>query len=162
MPFLQAFEDVAQHRGKGQGGQGHRYDCDQSPENEGVPLPHPELAGERDWVGAGGVKEGSWLHRQVGGSEDTCAQVNERDDEGELQREDSVDRELGGGHAEAEGECGGEAKDGGGAQNGVNADEQTDGDAPGEPTRSCSHAQQGKNRQEGSPIEKAPGRYCRL
>ena len=40
--------------------------------------------------------------------------------------------ELGGGEVEAEKECSGETDHGGAAKDGIDADEEADGDAPGE------------------------------
>ena len=50
--------------------------------------------------------------------------------------------ELGGGEVEAEKECSGETDHGGAAKDGVDADEEADGDAPGEFFGGRTHAEE--------------------
>jgi hypothetical protein len=54
---LHADEEFAEERGEGERDEGNRDGGDGGPEEEGVPLPVPELAGEVEWALAGGAKE---------------------------------------------------------------------------------------------------------
>ena len=70
--------------------------------------------------------------------EDEAAEAHEWDYEEQFERIDDVVSYLRGGHVEAEdkGHC--EAENGRAADDGIDADEETDGDAPGEFLWSCS------------------------
>lgn len=50
---LDAEKELAEQRGEGQGDERDCDDCEASPDDEGVPLPVPELTCEGDGVGAG-------------------------------------------------------------------------------------------------------------
>jgi hypothetical protein len=124
---------------------GDERNCDggeQEPEEEGVPLPQPEPAGEVERVFAGGVKELVRRERHGRGAEDAAGDVDERNDQDDLERIDDVIAQLRGGDVEAEDEGQGEAEDGGAAKDGIDADEQSGGDAPGESLGSSAHAEQ--------------------
>ena len=77
--------------------------------------------------------------------EDEAAEAHERDYEQEFERIDDVVAYLRGRYVEAEekGYC--EAEECGAAQDGIDADEEADGDAPGELFRSCSHTQESED-----------------
>lgn len=64
--------------------------------------------------------------------EDAAGDVDEGDDQDEFQRVDDVIGQLRGDQVEPENERRGEAEDGGGSEDGIDADEESDGDAPGE------------------------------
>ena len=49
---LDAEKKFAEQRGKGEGDEWGCDDCDASPDDEGVPLPMPELTCESNGVGA--------------------------------------------------------------------------------------------------------------
>jgi hypothetical protein len=60
---------------------------------------------------------------------------------------------LRGGYVEAEDEGQREAEDGGAAQDGIDADEEADGDAPGESFRRGSHAKQCEDGKGDAAVE---------
>ena len=91
---------------------------------------------------AGGVEEvgcREWHGRCV---EDAAGGVDERDDEDKFERIDDVVAELRCGDVEAEDESEGEAKNRGAAEDGVDADEESGGDAPGQPFGRGAHAEE--------------------
>ena len=89
-------------------------------------------------------------HRR--GAEDDIAEADEGDEEQELERIDHVVGELRGGDVEAEEEGRREAGDGGAAEDGIDADEQADGDAPGEFARGGSHAEECEDRKSDTAV----------
>jgi hypothetical protein len=91
---LDALEEVAEEWGECERDDRDGERCEGGPEEECVPLPQPELAGEGDGVLAGGAKEFAWGKRHGRGVEDPAGQVNEGDDEDELKRVDDVIAEL--------------------------------------------------------------------
>lgn len=120
-------------------------DCDEGedgPEEEGVPLPLPELAGESDRVLARRFEELPCGQRHGRGVEDAAGEPDEGDDQQELDRIDDVVAQLRSGNVEAEEEGEGEAEEGGAAEDGVDADQQAGGETPGEVFRCGSHAQE--------------------
>ena len=135
-------EEAAQYRRECQR---YRRDSDggeNGPEQEGVPLPEPELAGEGEWVFTRGVEEFVRGERHGRSVEDSAGDVDEWDDQDKLERIDDVVADLRGGYVEAEDESYSEAEDGGAAEDGVDADEEPDGDAPGQLFRRGSHAEE--------------------
>ena len=50
---LDPTQQFAEHRSKCEGDEWYRDGGDAGPDDEGVPLPTPELTRECDWVGAG-------------------------------------------------------------------------------------------------------------
>ena len=77
--------------------------------------------------------------------EDEAAKAYEWNHEKEFERIDDVVAYLRGRHIKAEekGYC--ETEERGAAKNGIDADEEADGDAPGELFRSCSHTQESED-----------------
>jgi len=106
--------------------------CDRDPEEESVPLPEPELAGEGQGMFAGGVEEFVRGERHGRGVEDSAGDVDEGDDQEKLERIDDVVADLRGGYVETEDKGQRETEDGGAAEDGVDADEKAHGYAPGE------------------------------
>ena len=107
-----------------------------------MPFPEPELAREIERMFAGCVEEFIGRERHGRGVEDAASGVDERDDEDEFERIDNVVAELRGCDVEAEDEGEGEAKDGCAAEDGVDADEESGGDAPGQPFGRGAHAEE--------------------
>jgi hypothetical protein len=140
-----AVEQAAEEWGEGEGQKGDGDCGEDGPDDEGMPLPAPELAGESDGVFAGGVEELAGGERHGRGVEEAVAEADEGDDEDQLQRVDDVVAELRGGYVEAKGEGRGEAEDGGAAQDGVDADEEAGGDAPGQLFGRSTHAEQSED-----------------
>lgn len=116
-------------------------------------LPRPELAGEGDGVVAGGVNQRFGGEGHGCGAEDDVAEADEGDQEQQFEGVGEVVGQLRGGNIEAEDECRGEAEDGGAAQNGVDADEEADGDAPGEFLRGGAHAEEREDGKGDSAVE---------
>lgn len=129
---LHASEEAVQEGCEDQGDRGDGDDGECGPQDEGVPLPQPELADEGEGCGACAVEELVGGERHGLGVEETGAEADEGDDQRQLQGIGDVVRELRGGDVEAEDEGDGEADDGGGAEQGIDADEESDGEAPGE------------------------------
>jgi hypothetical protein len=65
-------------------------DGDRGPEQEGMPLPEPELSGEGERMFAGGVEEFVRRERHGRGVEDPAGDVDEWNDQEELERIDDV------------------------------------------------------------------------
>lgn len=128
---LHADQQTPEHGRQGQGSQRDRSDGDGGPEDGGMPLPHPKLANESHGMFAGGVEEIVCRHGHWRGVEDAAADANKGDDEDQLERVDDVIAKLRSGYVEAKDEGHGEAEDRGGTKNRIDADEETDGDAPG-------------------------------
>jgi hypothetical protein len=128
---LDADQELAQDWRESEGEEGNPYGGDGGPEQGGMPLPEPELADERDGMGASGVEEVVRGERHGCGVEDAAADMNEGDDQDELKRVDDVVANLRGGDVEAEDEGDDEAEDCGCAEDRVDADEEADGEAPG-------------------------------
>lgn len=82
-------------------------------------------------------------HRR--GVKDSAGGVDEWDDEDEFERVDEVIADLRRSDVEAEEEGKSETEDGGASEDRVDADEQADGDAPGELFGGCSHTEERKN-----------------
>lgn len=105
-------------------------------------LPEPELTDEFERVLAGVEEEivrGEW---HGAGVKDAAAESDKRDDQDELDWVGEVIRDLRGGDVESEDEGQGEAGDGGRSDEGIDADEEAGGEAPSEPLRSGSAAEQ--------------------
>ena len=85
--------------------------------------------------------------------EDAAGDVDERNHENEFERIDDVVAELRGGHIETKdkGYC--EAKNRGAAKDGIDADEETDGNTPGEFLWGCSHTKECKDRKDDATVE---------
>lgn len=101
------------------------------------------------------MDEGFGRERHRRGVEDDIAEADEGDEEQEFEGVDEVVGQLRGGDVEAEEEGRGKADDGGASEDGVDADEEADGDAPGELLRGGSHAEEredGKGDTAVSPV----------
>ena len=85
--------------------------------------------------------------------EDEAAEAHERDHEQEFERIDDVVSYLRGRYVETEEEGHGETENGRTAEDGIDADEEADGDAPGEFLRSCSKTEERKDGQGNAPVE---------
>ena len=91
------------------------------------------------------VKEVACRERHGRGVEDSAGDADEGDYEDDLKRVDDVVRKLGCGHVETKDDGDGETEEGGAAEDGVDADEEADGDAPGQFLWGGSHAQESEN-----------------
>jgi len=137
---------------------GDRDDGDQDhgeaePEQEGVLFPLPELAGEAKGIGAGGMNQRPGGEGHGSGVEDDVAETDEGNEEQKLKGVDEVVGQLRGGDVEAEQEGRGEAEDRRAAEHGIDADEQADGDAPGQLFGRGSHAQQSEDGKRDAAVE---------
>jgi len=150
---LDAEEEAVQDGRDGQRDDGDEDNGHAEPEGKGVPLPGPELAGEGDGAGAGGVNQRAGREGHRRGAEDDVAEAKEGNHEQELEGIDEVIGQLRGGDVEPQDEGGGETDDGGAAEHGIDADEQADGDAPGELSRGSAHAQQREDGKSDAAIE---------
>lgn len=139
---LDADEEPVKERGNTESNDGDHDNGNAQPEQESVLLPLPELAGERDGAGAGGVNQRFERKGHRRGMEDYVAESDEGDQEQEFKRVDEVVGQLRGGDIEPQQECCGEAEDGSAAENRVDTDEEPDGDAPGQLLRGRSHAEE--------------------
>ena len=118
-----------------------------------MPFPLPELPGERDGAGAGGMNQALCGERKRRGVKEDSPDVDEGDEEQEFERVNEVVGQLRGGDVEAKDECCRKTKDSGAAKNGIDADEEADRDAPGEFLRRRSHAQEREDRERNAAIE---------
>lgn len=107
-----------------------------------MPLPLPQLAGEGNGTGVGGVNERPGGEGKRRGVEGEGTEADKGDDEQEFQRIDEMVGQLRGGDIEAQCEGRREAEDGGAAQDWVDADEQANGDAPCQFLRRGPHAEE--------------------
>ena len=85
--------------------------------------------------------------------EDEAGEAHERDHEQEFKRIDDVVAYLRGRYVEAEEKGYSEAENRGAAKKGIDTDEEADGDAPGELFGSCSHAQEGEDRESDTAVD---------
>lgn len=83
---LDADQKTAEVWSNCQGNDGDHDESEAEPEKEGVPLPGPELAGESDGIGAGGMNKSSGREGNGSGMEDDIAEADEGNDEQKLQR----------------------------------------------------------------------------
>ena len=146
-------EEAAQYRRECQR---YRRDSDggeNGPEQEGVPLPEPELAGEGEWVFTRGVEEFVRGERHGRSVEDSAGDVDEWNDQDKLERIDDVVADLRGGYVEAEDESYSEAEDGGAAEDGVDANEDAGSYAPCEFFGCGSHAEKREDGKGDAPVE---------
>jgi len=149
---LDADEQVPQQRGKRQGKKRCSHGGDASPEEPGMPLPEPELAGKGDGVDAGRVEQRTGRKRHRCRVKDTAAEANERDDEQEFEWIQNVVGKLRCGDVEAKDKRDGEAEERGRSKHGIDADHRSYGDAPGKLLRGRSHAQQRKDRKGNASV----------
>lgn len=138
-------EEAAEYRCECQRYRGDGYCGEDGPEQEGVPLPEPELAGEGKGTFSGGAEEFTRRERHGCGVEDAAGDADKRDDEYELERIDDVVADLRCGQVEAKDKCQSKAEDGGAAEDGIDANEEAGGDAPGQLFRRCSHAEKSED-----------------
>lgn len=111
------------------GDQGHGDGGDEAPYDEGVPLPLPDLAKEVQGVVAK-MLDLVAVEGELAGVEQVYADLDERDEEQQVQRCDDVQADLRGDVVEAEDPCDQGDRDGGDAYGGVDADDETEGEAP--------------------------------
>ena len=146
-------QKAAEDRREREGDDGDSDCGEDGPEEECVPLPEPELAGEGEGVLAGGVEEFVRGERHRRGVEDAAGDADERDDQDQLERIDDVVAELRGGDVEAEDEGNGEAEDCGAAEDGIDADEESGGDAPGQLFGRGSHAEEREDGKRNAAVD---------
>ena len=87
------------------------------------------------------------------GMEDATRDVDERKDKDDLEGVDDVVAYLRGGDIETEDEGDGKAEDGGASKDGIDADEEADGDAPGQLFRRGSHAEKRENGKGNATVD---------
>jgi hypothetical protein len=113
-----------------------------------------------EWAGVRVVQELAGRERHGSGVEDTAAEADEGDDEDDLQRIAEVIGDLRCDYVEAEDEGEREAEDGGGAEQRVDADEGTEGEAPGELLRGGSATEKGEDGKGDAAIGPTVVREC--
>jgi hypothetical protein len=86
------------------------------------------------------------------GVKDTTGDADEGDYQDDLQRVNDVVGELRCGYVEAKEKGDEEAEKGGAAEDGVDADEEADGDAPGQFLRGGSHAEKCEDRKHDATV----------
>ncbi len=116
--------DVDREQGHGDGG-------DDGPDDEGVPLPLPDVADETPGMVAE-VLDLAAAEWEAAGVEEIDAELDEGDEEKEMDGGDGVRADLGGDLIEAEGPCEHDDDEGGEADGGIDADDHAEGEAPGE------------------------------
>ncbi len=124
---------------------GREQSGEDSPDDQGVPLPLPEQMDELHGVAVAEVQDVGFGHGQAVGAEEDDAGMDEGKEEQPLQRSYHVDADLGGDVVEVEEPGEQEHGDRGGAEEGVDAEHDGDGKAPGEPLgadASFEHAQE--------------------
>ena len=102
---------------------------------------------------AGGVEEFVRRERHRRGVKDAAGNADERDYKNEFKRIDDVVAKLRGGQVETKdkGYC--EAEDHGTSEDGIDADEEADGDAPGQFLWGGSHAQESENGKRDAAVD---------
>ena len=102
---------------------------------------------------AGGVEEFVRRERHRRGVKDAAGNADERDYKNEFKRIDDVVAKLRGGQVETKdkGYC--EAEDRGTSEDGIDADEEADGDAPGEFFWRCPHAKESEDGEGDAAVE---------
>lgn len=85
---------TAENRREHGGEDGRHDEREAKPDDEGVTLPHPELARESDWVGAGRVEQVCGRKRKRCRAEDAGAKPKKRNEQHDLQRVDEMVGEL--------------------------------------------------------------------
>ena len=150
---LDAEKQFTEQWGECEGDERDRDGADAEPHDEGVPLPTPELTCESDGVGAGRFekrfgREWHWL-----GVKEEASEADQRDHEDKLERIDDVVSYLRGGYVETKekGHC--KAENSRAADDGIDADEETDGDAPGEFLWGRSETEEREDGQGDAPVE---------
>lgn len=122
------------------GEDGHRDGGDDGPDDEGVPLPLPDVVEEAERVVAE-VFELLAVHGELAGVEEVDAELDKGDEEQEVDGGDGVDADLGGDLVEAEAPGDEEDDEGGEAYGGVDSDDEAEGEAPGEAARGNASAE---------------------
>lgn len=136
-PGMEAREDRRKNGGDRRSG-----DCgDQSPDDQGVPLPVPEQAGRGPWMDASRMKESVALDREASGVEQSVAELDEEDEEEQLQRVNEVVGDLRGDQVEPEEEWNGKRSERRGPEQRVDADDHAGSERPGELSRGAADAQ---------------------
>ncbi len=129
----EAAADVVREDGHGDGG-------DDAPDDEGVPLPLPDIADEAEGVVAE-VFELLAGEREAVGVEEVDAELNEGDEEEQVERGDDVVADLRGDLVEAEEGREQADEQGGEADRGIDADDHAEGEAPCHAARGDSAAE---------------------
>lgn len=150
--MLDAYEELAQDRSERKRNE-RDGDCgDGGPEHEGVPLPLPYLADERERMCTGDVEELACRERDGRNVEDAAGNVDEGDDQEQFERVDDMVGQLRSDQVEPKGKRRREAEDGRGAKQRVDADEEADGDAPCNFLGGRTHAEQRKDGQDDAAV----------
>lgn len=149
---LDTLQERAQHRGKGQGDKRDGNRGEDGPEDEGVPLPEPKLAGEFDGAVAGGVEEFCGREGHGRGVEDATPDPDEWNDEDQFERVDDVVAELRCCDIQTEHKRYGQAEQRSAANDRIDADEEACGDAPGELLWRGAHAEESQDRKGDATV----------
>lgn len=128
-------------------------DCrDNTPDNEGVPLPLPDVVEETQRMVAE-VLELAAIHRQAAGVEEVDAELDERDKQEQMQRRGGMGAYLGGDLVEAEGPGEHDDQQRGEAYGRVDSDNDAQSEAPGEPARRNPATQETEQRAQNPAAE---------
>ena len=117
----------------------HEDGGNDAPDDEGVPLPLPDVAEETDGVVAE-VLDLLARHGEPVGVEEVNAELDERDEEKDVKRGDEVGADLRGDLVEAEEPREQDHEERGEADGGVDTDDHAEGEAPGDAAWSDSAA----------------------
>lgn len=113
-----------------EGEQGHSDGGDEAPNDECVPLPLPDFVKEAQGMMAE-MLDLMAAERELAGVEEVHANFNEWNEEQQVQRRDDVQADLRGDLIEAEDPGDHGDREGGDSNGGVDADDETERDAPG-------------------------------
>ena len=116
------------------GKQRHGDGGDDTPDDEGVPLPTPDLVEHDDGVVAE-VLDLATVEGDAAGVKEMDAELDKGDEEQQVQGSHDVEAELRSDLAEAEAPGDQDDEEGGEAYGRIDADDETEGEAPGETTR---------------------------
>ena len=122
-----------QHEGAAQveSEQWHRDGGDDAPDDQGVPLPLPDVVDEAQGMMAE-MLELLAVHGQAAGVEEVDAQLDERKNQEQVEWRHGMHANLGGDLVETEGPGEHDDDEGGEAYGWIDADDHAEGEAPGE------------------------------
>jgi hypothetical protein len=123
------------------GEQWHGDGGDDSPDDEGVPLPLPDLVEQAEGMMAE-VFQLVAVEGEAAGVEQVDAEFDKRNEEQQVQGSYDVEAELGGDLAEAEGPGDQDDEEGGETHGRIDTDDEAEGEAPSETTRGDAAAQE--------------------
>jgi len=140
--FVHRVQESVQHGGQDRGDDWSYDRGEDGPDDERMPLPHPEGTGGRDGVMPRAVEELMAGEGKFPGVEDAVAELNEEEEERELQRVDDVVGDLRRDEVEPEDAGQDKTDDGGRTKQGIDADDDAEGERPGEAAGAAADTQE--------------------